>query len=184
MSQIRIARPLDAEDVLKIYAPFCLPDAAASFEMVPPSIDEMRSRIEAVSASLPWLIYEEGGQVLGYASASPYQTRAAYAWSVTVSIYLDRAARGRGVGKTLYVRLFQILTHLGYFNAYAGITLPNAASVALHKSMGFTEVGLTPRVGYKGGAWHDVALLWKELQPHRLEPPLPQKFTAEIFSRV
>ena len=178
MSRIRIADLSDTESVLRIYAPFCSLEIPTSFEITAPSPEEMRARIQSHSGNLPWLIYEEDGQVLGYASASQYQTRAAYAWSVSVSVYLDPAARSRGVGKKLYERLFEILKSLGYFNAYAGITLPNPASVALHKSMGFTQVGLTPKVGYKGGAWHDVALLWKELQPHTLEPPMPEKFTA------
>ncbi|HEY9733332.1 MAG TPA: N-acetyltransferase family protein [Drouetiella sp.] len=184
MALIRTARLSDAKAIQAIYAPFCLTNAYASFEYMPPDVDEMKLRMETVQISLPWLVYEESNRVIGYALASQYQVRAAYGWSVSVSIYLAAEARGRGVGKKLYTELFEILRRLGYFNAYAGITLPNPGSVALHKSMGFTQVGLTPKVGYKGGAWHDVLLLGLELQPHIPEPPAPKKFDGSFHAQV
>ncbi len=176
MERIRVASIEDARAILSIYAPFCMPEAIASFELVPPSLEDMQQRIQQVLLKYPWLVYEIDGRVVGYASASQYQARAAYDWSVTVSIYLHEAARGLGVGKTLYAQLFNLLRKLNYYNAYAGITMPNPASVALHKSMGFTEVGLTPKVGYKANQWLDVALLWLELQPHAANPVEPVPF--------
>jgi L-amino acid N-acyltransferase YncA len=184
LALIRTARLSDATAIQAIYAPFCLPDAFASFEYVPPDVSEMKLRMEAVQISLPWLVFEESDKVLGYAFASQYQVRAAYGWSVSVSVYLAAEARGRGVGKRLYAALFGILRELGYFNAYAGITLPNPGSVALHESMGFTQVGLTPKVGYKGGAWHDVLLLGLQLQEHVLAPPPPKKFDGSFHLQV
>jgi L-amino acid N-acyltransferase YncA len=176
VERIRVASAEDAEAILDIYAPFCLPEAIASFEYVPPSCEEMRKRITSTLAKYPWLVYEVDNKVVGYASASQYNVRPAYDWSVTVSIYLHETARGLGVGRKLYTELFEILRKQNFFNAYAGITIPNPASLGLHKSMGFVEVGLTPNVGYKAGQWLDVALLCLELQPHVLEPLAPIVF--------
>lgn len=178
MERIRAARSGDAEAILDIYAPFCLPDAIASFELAAPSCDEMRNRITSILAKYPWIVYEVDDRVVGYASASQYSVRAAYDWSVSVSIYLHENARGLGVGRKLYTQLFQILRKQNYYNAYAGITMPNPASLGLHRSMGFVKVGLTPKVGYKAGQWLDVALLWLELQPHVLNPLVPVGFSA------
>jgi phosphinothricin acetyltransferase len=183
LERIRVATGDDAEAVSHIYGPFCLPDAIASFELVPPSLEEMRKRISSTLVKYPWLIYEVDSKVVGYASASQYNVRPAYDWSVTVSIYLHGTARGLGVGRKLYTELFQILRKQNFFNAYAGITIPNPASIGLHRSMGFEEVGLTPKVGYKAGQWLDVALLCLELQPHVLEPREPLNF-AEFSGKL
>ena len=99
--------------------------------------------------------------MLGYAYASAHRARAAYQWSADVSAYVHQAARRRGVGQALYTSLFQILFEQGFYNAYAGITLPNPASVRLHESLGFKLVGVYQQVGYKLGAWHDVG--WWQL---------------------
>jgi phosphinothricin acetyltransferase len=112
--------------------------------------------------------------VQGYAYASRHRERAAYQWSVDVSAYVREDARGRGVGKALYGRLFELLKALGYCRAFAGIALPNAASVALHESMGFEALGVYRRVGFKRGAWHDVGWWQKTLQDvDHPSPPLP-----------
>jgi L-amino acid N-acyltransferase YncA len=176
VERIRVASVDDTEAILDIYAPFCLPDAIASFELAPPSLEEMRKRITSILTKYPFLVYEVDKKVVGYASASQYHVRAAYDWSVTVSIYLLETARGLGVGRKLYTALFQILRKQNFFNAYAGITIPNPASIGLHQSMGFVEVGLTPKVGYKAGQWLDVALLCLELQPHVADPRAPISF--------
>jgi L-amino acid N-acyltransferase YncA len=184
MERIRVASAEDAESILGIYAPFCMPDAIASFEYVPPSCEEMRKRITSTLTKYPWLVYEVDSKVVGYASASQYNVREAYDWSTTVSIYLHETARGMGVGRKLYTELFQILQKQNFFNAYAGITIPNPASIGLHRSMGFVEVGSTPKVGYKAGQWLDVLLLCRELQPHVPEPRAPINFpelSAELL---
>jgi phosphinothricin acetyltransferase len=118
---------------------------------------------------LPWLVAERDGGVTGYAYASPHRARAAYRWGADVSVYLDERERGRGSGRALYGALLPVLRDLGYTGAYAGITLPNPASVALHESMGFSLVGVYRRVGYKLGGWHDVG--WWQLV---LADPLPE----------
>ena len=94
--------------------------------------------------------------VVGYAYAGPQRTRAAYRWNVEVSVYVAHAFHRRGLGSALYRWLFDLLRRQGYCNAYAGIALPNHASVELHESLGFRPVGVYERVGYKAGAWHDV----------------------------
>ena len=119
-------------------------------------------------AGWAWLVAEDAGQVAGYAYATPHRSRGAYRWSVETSVYVAAAARGQGVGTQLYTALLPVLAEKGYCNAYAGITLPNDASVALHRRVGFQAIGVFRSVGRKFGAWHDVS--WWHL-PLRAEPP-------------
>lgn len=154
--QIRLATPDDAGAVLAIYAPV-VTDTAISFETEPPSVDEMRARIQVTLCQYPWLVaLDDAGGVAGYVYASRHAERAAYRWSVGVTAYVRADQRGRGVGKALYTALLQQLKELGYCQAFAGITQPNAASVALHEAVGFTLVGIYANAGYKLGRWHDV----------------------------
>ncbi len=171
---IRIAEPSDAEAVAAIYAPV-VRDTAISFELEPPSAEEMRSRIAATLKALPWLVSLDGhGAVNGYVYASKHRERAAYQWSVDVTAYVREDARGQGVGKRLYAQLFGELVRLGYFQAFAGIALPNEASVALHESLGFEPLGIYRKVGFKHGAWRDVGWWQKQLQVPAVEPSVPQ----------
>lgn len=116
----------------------------------------MRARIERTLPAYPWLVYERQGEVLGYAYGSRHAERAAYRWSADVSVYVRDDARRMGIGRALYSALLPLLCELGYHQAFAGITLPNAASVGLHQALGFTPVGMFRNVGYKLGTWHDV----------------------------
>ncbi len=177
MGLIRVATTADAKAILDIYAPFCMPSSGISFEIKPPSPAEMETRITETLKDYPWLVYEEANNVLGFAYAGQHKERAAYNWDVDVSIYMHEKAKGKGTGKKLYQHLFDGLKALGYFNAYAGIGLPNEASIALHKSLGFSLVGVFNHVGYKGGAWRDVAWFALKLQPYVLDPPKPIKFS-------
>jgi L-amino acid N-acyltransferase YncA len=121
---------------------------------------------------MPWLVCEHRGELLGYAYASPHRVRAAYQWSVDVSVYIHAQARRSGVGRGLYRSLFALLTLQGFYHAYAGITLPNPASVGLHESLGFQPVGVYRSVGYKLGAWHDVGW-WQLALQERVPAPEP-----------
>jgi L-amino acid N-acyltransferase YncA len=159
---IRLATPDDAEAVAAIYAPFCEATSHISFEVVPPTVEEMRRRIEKTLARHPWLVAEEAGQILGYVYAGPHRERAAYRWSVDVSVYIGDGRRRSGVGRGLYQSLFEVLRLQNYVNAHAGATLPNEGSVGLHRAMGFEEVGVYRRVGFKSGAWYDV-VWWRLL---------------------
>ena len=132
----------------------------------------MARRVTALVATHPWLVCVEDGTTLGYAYASKHRERAAYQWSVEVSAYVHSAAHRRGVGTGLYASLFAVLELLGYRNAFAGITLPNDASVGFHESAGFVTVGTYRRIGWKLGAWHDVLWLQRDLASH-VAVPLP-----------
>jgi L-amino acid N-acyltransferase YncA len=169
---IRLATLADAEVIREIYAPFC-EATPVSFETEAPDIDEMRRRIAKTLESLPWLVREQDGEVLGYAYASPHRERPAYRWSVDVSAYVRDGHRRRGVGRALYSRLFELLPQQGFYTALAGITLPNPGSVGLHESFGFEMIGTYRRIGFKCGAWHDVAWYQLPLREFTGEPAEP-----------
>jgi L-amino acid N-acyltransferase YncA len=169
---IRLATARDAAEIAAIYRPAVVA-AVISFEVEPPDVREMATRIENTNRRTPWIVCGSGDSLLGYAYATRHRERAAYQWSVDVSAYVHRDARRAGVGTALYTSLFAILVLQGFRNAYAGITLPNAASVGLHRAVGFTPVGVYRKVGYKLGAWHDVEWLERELAPHAIDPAPP-----------
>ena len=173
MANIRLATAADAEGALEIYAPI-VSDTAISFELVPPSVEEMGERIETTVANLPWLVAEVEQNIVGYAYASRHRERAAYQWSVDVSVYVNENARRQGVARALYRALLDILTELGYCTAFAGIALPNDASVGFHEAIGFRPVGVYRSVGYKLGTWHDVGWWQRALREYPSNPVPPQ----------
>ena len=175
MSAIRVARLDDAREVRDIYAP-SVTDAFISFETQVPAIEEMRARIEKTLATHPWLVHDEGGRILGYAYGSKHRERGAYQWSADVSCYVRPEARGRGIGKALYVDLLRRLEAQGFRNAYAGIALPNEASVRLHESVGFEAIGVYRGVGFKNGAWRDVGWWGRRLGRLEADPAAPRRF--------
>jgi phosphinothricin acetyltransferase len=172
---IRLATLDDAGAVCEIYAPFCRA-TPVSFETEPPSVAEMRQRIAKALKSLPWLVCDIDRHVLGYAYASPHRERAAYRWAVDVSAYVKEGVRRTGVGRALYTSLFAILRLQGFYNAVAGITLPNPGSVGLHQAMGFQPVGVYHAIGFKCGQWHDVAWYQLALRGPEGEPAEPLDF--------
>lgn len=169
---IRLARAGDAPAIQAIYAPYCT-GTPISFEVQAPAVDEVASRLAKVLSVLPWLVAEEDGRMLGYAYASPHRERAAYRWSVDAAIYVARASHRRGLGRALYAPLLELVRRQGYAQAFAGITLPNAASVGLHEAMGFTPIGVFRAVGHKLGQWHDVGWWQLELGPRAATPAEP-----------
>ncbi|MGF1472092.1 MAG: arsinothricin resistance N-acetyltransferase ArsN1 family B [Rubrobacteraceae bacterium] len=168
---IRLATERDAGQIAEIYAPI-VRDTIISFEVDPPTAAEMRQRMANTLGRFPWLVCERRGRVLGYAYAGPHSDRAAYQWSVDVSAYVREGERRTGVARALYTSLFAGLVLQGFYNAYAGVTLPNPASVGLHESLGFRPVGVYRGVGYKFGAWHDVGW-WQTWLQERIVPPNP-----------
>lgn len=175
MAGIRYVRSDDAARLAAIYAPVVM-ETAVSFEMEPPSSEEMARRIENVSRTYPWIVFEDGeGSILGYAYAGVHRQRPAYHWSVETTVYLDVDHRGQGLGKTLYTALLDLARDWGYANAYAGVALPNPASEALHASVGFSRIGVFPRVGFKFDKWHDVSWWYRPLTtgeaPRTTNPP-------------
>ena len=113
------------------------------------------------------------GAIAGYAYASRHHERAAYRWAANVGIYLHSDHRRRGIGRALYTALLSLLDAQNYYTAYAGITLPNDASVGLHRAMGFVPVGVYHGAGHKLGRWHDVMWMEKLLRPQHGEPDEP-----------
>lgn len=169
---IRYATPDDAPAIHAIYAPI-VESTGISFELLPPSVDEMRRRIASTMERYPWLVAMDGDSLAGYAYATSFRVRPAYQWSVEVSAYVAEAARGRGIGRTLYEALLPELAERGFVSAFAGIALPNEASIALHEACGFTKVGVFHRAGYKLGAWRDVGWWERALRGPDPEPRSP-----------
>jgi len=157
---VRPAAPGDAGACAAIYAPF-VEDTCISFELQAPDEGEMARRIAAYSASHAWLIAEAGGRIAGYAYGSPHRERAAYASSCDVAVYVAPVHARQGVGRALYGALLPLLGGK-YHAAFAGIALPNDASIGLHQAMGFTPVGIYREVGWKMGGWRDVGW-WQRL---------------------
>jgi len=160
--EIRPARSEDAAACAAIYRPY-VTDNWVSFELDPPDAAEMARRIAAYGEAFGWLIAEAAdGAVLGYAYACSHRSREAYSTSVDVAIYVAPEAKGRGVGRALYEQLFDGLRARKFHAAFAGIAIPNPASEAIHKAMGFTLVGIYREVGWKMGGWRDVGW-WQRL---------------------
>jgi phosphinothricin acetyltransferase len=170
MVDVRVADPArDAARIAEIYRPY-VEESNISFEEAAPTADQMADRMRSTLAWTPWLVAEENGLVVGYAYASRHRERAGYRWSVDVSAYLEEGAQGRGIGRALYSELLGMLRRQRFVNVYAGITLPNDASVGLHRSIGMEQIGVYERVGYKFGEWLPVAWFGLALtQP--TEPP-------------
>jgi L-amino acid N-acyltransferase YncA len=181
---LRLATPDDVPGIAEIYAPV-VEHTAISFEAVPPTEHELARRLQDTMPQYPWIVaihvadpgathnehahvahvahvadpgatHNEHAHILGYAYGHRFAERAAYGWSVETSIYVRETARGQRIGTTLYETLLTLLASQGYQQAFAGIALPNPASVALHEAMGFEHVGTYRDVGYKFERWHDV----------------------------
>jgi phosphinothricin acetyltransferase len=184
---IRLATVTDSKDILKVYAPY-ITDTAVSFETEVPTVSEFACRIESINKKYPYIVYQIEDKIVGYAYASKHRERAAYCFDVDVSIYVLPEYHGSGVAHKLYDCLFKILVKLGYYNAYAGYTVPNQKSMKFHQKFGFTLVGTYHKTGYKFGQWHDVTWLEKALNNHNNKPEslksindLPEEYLYDIF---
>jgi phosphinothricin acetyltransferase len=152
---IRAVDKGDAEVICEIYNHYVL-SSLCTFEEDPVPVDEMASRIDDVTSSLPWYVAEEGGKVVGFTFASKWKGRCAYRFSVESTVYLHPDHAGRGIGRRLYETLMVELRRLSLHGVLAGIALPNDASVALHERLGFIKVAHLREVGWKFGRWVDV----------------------------
>lgn len=161
---LRFVSLRDTEELVAIYAPI-VESTAISFEQVAPDAAEMRARIGTHPANKPWIVAEIDGAVAGYAYASNFRGRWAYRFSTEVTVYVAERARGAGVGRALYRALMRLLASQGYRRAFAGISLPNDASIALHRAAGFTDAGVVHAAGQKFGRWHDVGFYECALGP-------------------
>jgi phosphinothricin acetyltransferase len=158
---IRPATPPDAAAIAEIYNPY-IRDTVITFEEEEVSAEEIASRIEKVTRTYPWIVWEEDGRLIGYAYGSTWRTRHAYRFATETAIYLAADCRGKGIGTKLYQALLAELRQRGFHSVLGCLALPNAPSVALHERLGFTKVGHMKEAGWKFGAWVDVGF-W-ELQ--------------------
>ncbi|HTA33562.1 MAG TPA: GNAT family N-acetyltransferase [Solirubrobacteraceae bacterium] len=159
---VRDASERDAAACAAIYAPYVI-DTAITFESEPPSPADMAVRIGAALRTHAWVVLEDEGRVVGYAYGGRFQARAAYRWACEVSVYVQTGRRRTGSGRHLYEALFRRLAGRGLRVAVAGMTLPNDASVGLHRALGFEPIGTYRRIGFKHGSWHDVAWMQRTL---------------------
>jgi phosphinothricin acetyltransferase len=172
---IRLANETDSAAIAAIYRPY-VEDSRISFEEDAPDTAGVAQRI--ASPIHPWLVAEEDGEVLGYASTSPMRNRPAYRWSIETGIYLDPAAQGRGVGRQLLSAHLELLERQGFVTVIAGIALPNDASVGLHEKLGFTLSGIERGVGFKLGEWVDVGRWQKDLACRAATPAEPRSYSG------
>lgn len=172
---LRAASEADAIQVAAIYAPF-VRDTHTSFEAAPPDEAEMARRIRATLRTHPWLVADRNGEVLGYAYATPHRARMAYQWCVETTVYVKTGLRRSGIGRDLYGALLGVLELQGFRMAYAGIALPNPASVGLHESLGFEPVGVYRAAGFKHGRWHDVGWWQRTVGSLQEVPETPVEF--------
>lgn len=179
--KIRLATHHDIDRILAIYGHY-VTHTAITFEYEVPTRDEMMQRMDVIQAKYPYLVALVDDEIIGYAYASDFRYKAAYQWSPESTIYLDHQFLGRGIGKSLYRKLFDILCKQGFYNVYAGVTLPNEKSESLHRKCGFTETGVFKNIGYKHGNWHSIAWFQQTLEPYVIEPPAPRKFSEMAAS--
>lgn len=180
---IRQAKVEDAQHLLAIYEPY-IRNTAITFEYELPAVEEFQNRIQTTLEKYPYLVAEKEGQIVGYAYASAYKTRAAYDWSVETSIYLREDARGGGIGKQLYHKLEEMLRALNIMNLTACITYPNEESITFHEKNGYVKNAHFSKIGYKHGTWHDVIWMEKCLVEHPQEPPAVIPFSkSSLFSK-
>jgi phosphinothricin acetyltransferase len=175
---IRIAAAADAAAIAGTYRPY-VEESRISFEEEAPDAAEIARRMSGELR--PWLVAEEKGEVLGYASTSPMRDRAAYRWSVETGVYVAQHAHGRGIGRQLLTAHLDLLTRQGFVTVVAGISLPNDASVALHEKLGFKLSGIERGVGFKLGKWVDVGRWQRDLAPRSPQPSEPRPISADVF---
>ena len=159
---IREAMAADVPGMLEIYG-YYVKETAVSFEYEIPTVEEFTRRLEEHKAVYPWLVWEEEGEILGYAYAGRAFERAAYSWNAEISCYLKR--KGTGMGRKLYGIIEEILLRQGVRKVYALVTSANPGSLAFHKAIGYGELLTYREVGFKFGAWYDITWLEKQLCP-------------------
>ena len=169
---IRQATTADVPQILAIYAPY-VENTAISFEYTVPTLVEFTQRFENITAQFPWLVWEENGNILGYAYGSLPFERAAYQWCAEASIYLRPEAQGRGIGRKLYAALEEILKNQGYRKVYAIITTANEPSIAFHQAVGYRHTATMPDCGYKFGKWYGTVWMEKDLNTWDSPPHEP-----------
>lgn len=175
-----ICKALEADlpQILSIYTHY-VTNSTYSFEYAPPSIEVFTQRFQEITQQFPWLVWEENGQILGYAYASTLFSRDAYSWCAQTSVYLRPEVQRKGIGRKLYKTLENILQQQGYQVAYAIITEENKGSVAFHEAMGYHLLAQFPRCGFKHGKW--LGIIWMEKRLNFVDSPSQKPTNAEVF---
>ncbi len=179
-AKIRAARVDDAPAIAAIYAPY-VAETPISLEIAVPTSEEIAKRMATLHPAYPWLVYDIGGSLIGYAYAGPHSERAGYRWSANATVYVARGYHRKGIGRTLYSRLLSILRRQGFHAIFGGITWPNPASVGLHEACGFSAVGVYRQAGFKLGAWWDVGWWGCVLDQASAEPVPPRAFSEDLL---
>lgn len=172
---IRIAEKKDIPAILAIYAPY-VERTTISFEYTAPTLSEFTERFCAITRQFPWLVWEEGGEILGYCYASAVYSRAAFAWTCEPSIYLREDAWGKGIGRRLYEALEKILTLQGYQVSYSLITAENTESLAFHEKLGYETKAVYENIGFKFGRWLGLVWMEKRLKPVEIPRNAPDSW--------
>ncbi|MEY4766713.1 MAG: hypothetical protein RI907_3386 [Pseudomonadota bacterium] len=152
---IRPFAPGDEAGIAELYNHYIL-NTTVTFEEVPLTPQAMRERIDAYRAHHPWLVAEDGGQIVGYAYGSRFHARAAFRHTAEVSVYVRDGHERRGIARALYAPLIAFLGGQGVHAVLAVISLPHEASVGLHEALGFEPKGRLTEVGFKFGRWLDI----------------------------
>jgi len=176
---IRLITENDADEVLSVYR-YYTDNTAVSFEYEAPTKDEYIQRIITNTEKYPWLVCLHNNKIIGFAYASTHRYRAAYQWSPESTIYFAPDFHTKGIGRIIYETLFLLLKLQGYYNLFAGVTLPNEKSVGFHRALGFKEVGIFKNIGYKHGNWHHTHWFQIDLAEHILNPPIPRKLNEVV----
>ena len=174
---IRFAQQGDVPAILEIYRPY-IEETAITFEYDVPTVAEFTERFRSITAHCPWLVWEENGEILGYAYGAPAFERKAYSWCADLSVYLKKSAYGRGIGRALYAELERLLELQGYRVLYALVTTANGPSIAFHEAVGYRKTAMFPDCGWKFGSWHGVVWLQKTIGPDTPPTQFPVPFPA------
>ncbi|RIJ50369.1 N-acetyltransferase family protein [Maribellus luteus] len=145
----------DSKALAAIYN-YYISHTCITFEEIPVTENDIKDRIQSHNLNLPWIVYEENGEIVGYAYATEWKSRSAYKFSVESTVYLKQGSQGKGIGTILYRELLNRIAKSNIHAVIGGIALPNDPSVALHEKLGFEKVAQFKEVGFKFGRWIDV----------------------------
>ena len=173
-ARVRPSTDADLAAITAIYAHY-VRHSTATFEVDPPTLEDMRARrAEVLARGLPWLVLEDAGQVVGYAYCNWFKPRPAYRYSAEDSIYLAPGTAGRGLGRVLLQALVDAARTAGVRKLIAVIgDSANAGSIGVHRRIGFQDVGLIRACGWKFERWLDIVLMEMPLGDGDTTPPSP-----------